>query len=78
MFKNNNKFLLGDNIDDINWLKENNNPWAIVEDKWNKTFKIRNCCTHQTVREFTDEWPILNDLRGKSLVSIYCTIFEYK
>ncbi|KAH0535001.1 hypothetical protein KQX54_011731 [Cotesia glomerata] len=63
--------LLGEHVDAINWLKTRINPWSSVEAKWNSTFEIRNCSTHKTVREFIDEWPILNDLRGKSLISLH-------
>ncbi|XP_074114110.1 ATP-dependent DNA helicase pif1-like [Cotesia typhae] len=60
--------LLDQHVDAINWLKSHQNPWPTVEAKWNNTFEIRNCSTHKSVREFIDEWLILNDLRGKTLI----------
>ncbi|KAH0533625.1 hypothetical protein KQX54_000387 [Cotesia glomerata] len=62
--------LLGEHVDAINWLKTRINPWSSVEAKWNSTFEIRNCSTHKTVREFIDEWPILNDLRVRFILEL--------
>ncbi|KAJ8930809.1 hypothetical protein NQ314_016341 [Rhamnusium bicolor] len=53
--------------DDVVWLQVNSEPWAIVIEKWNKTFDIRRNQKHNTVEEFIKAWPILNDLRADVL-----------
>ncbi|XP_057329860.1 uncharacterized protein LOC130670469 [Microplitis mediator] len=60
--------LSEDHVYDVEWLKENYEPWDTVIEKWRSTHEIRSCCTHKTVAEFFNEWPILNDLRGKDLI----------
>ncbi|XP_053597918.1 uncharacterized protein LOC103578083 isoform X2 [Microplitis demolitor] len=54
----------------INWLKNNRNPWESVVAKWTETFEVRKNSKYQTLREFIDDWSIMNDLRSKHLVSV--------
>lgn len=55
----------------INWLKNNRNPWESVVAKWTETFEVRKNSKYQTLREFIDDWSIMNDLRSKHLVAIF-------
>ncbi|XP_057329790.1 uncharacterized protein LOC130670405 [Microplitis mediator] len=62
--------LLGTHEEDIEWLKNNRDPWDLVEQKWSNTFNVRLNSKHNSVYDFIKEWTILNDLRSKSLISL--------
>ncbi|XP_074096558.1 uncharacterized protein LOC141525815 [Cotesia typhae] len=56
--------------EDLEWLKNNREPWNDVQSKWLNTFDLRVNSKFDSVHEFIQEWNILNDLRSKSLISL--------
>ncbi|XP_031334783.1 uncharacterized protein LOC116164711 [Photinus pyralis] len=52
------------------WLRTNSEPWAVVVEKWQKTYHYRKSSGKGTVTEFYEDWPILNDLRANALINL--------
>ncbi|CAH1974249.1 unnamed protein product [Acanthoscelides obtectus] len=50
------------------WLKYNMETWSEVLEKFKKTHAIRRDCDRKTVKQFLQDWRIIQYLRGEVLV----------
>ncbi|CAH1967373.1 unnamed protein product [Acanthoscelides obtectus] len=50
------------------WLKHNTEPWSEVMERFKKAHAIRRDCDRKTVKQFLQDWPIFQYLRGEVLV----------
>lgn len=61
--------------DDIHWLENSSEPWNIVEEKWEKTYKARtrifyDTKTDETIESYYEKYPALKKPQGYALVNI--------
>ncbi|CAG9782312.1 unnamed protein product [Diatraea saccharalis] len=45
--------------EDVNWLKNNNEPWSEVILKWNKNSQYRHGKDYESITTFMNEWQLL-------------------
>lgn len=61
---------LNDMNEDYHWLKKNLTPEQTVLEKWDKTYQLRKIHYKNTNCNMLEEWPILAQKIGTTLVSL--------
>ncbi|GBP51744.1 Zinc finger BED domain-containing protein 4 [Eumeta japonica] len=66
---------------DIQWLENSSEPWSIVEEKWENTFKIRTRAfydtkTNEAIETYFEKYPSLKKPQGYSLLVIKDALFS--
>lgn len=57
-------------IDAWEWLKLNKTPESIVYEKWKETYKLRRNQINELNTHFYENWPLIKEEIGASLVII--------
>lgn len=70
-------YLAEKHAEKITWLKLNNEPWDQVLTYWTSTYELRKDVTYDTVTDFINDWPILNDVRGEVLVRMLSILINF-
>lgn len=66
-------------IDDLQFLKNNDSPWEVIEAKWKKTFNVRcqKIIEMKTIKELLEVFPLFSNLQlGHILVTFPISIFK--